>query len=76
VDGAWVDLFKKYSGYIKTDLVKDLNHEPVYLTLDYWKNKEVFYYLKHVSKTEFEEIDKKGDDLTIEEVHLGEFISG
>ena len=74
-DGDWIKLFKKYSDYIKTELIKDLKNNDLYTTLDYWKSKEAYYNFKEKSKNEFSEIDKKGEKLTLEEIHIGEFTS-
>ncbi len=73
-DGDWVKLFQKFSSYIKTELIKDLHNNDCYLTLDYWKSKEAYYRFKENAKEEFSEIDKKGEKLTLEEKHMGEFI--
>ena len=72
-EGDWVKLFKKFPGYIKTDLIKDLNNNGTYLTLDYWVSREAYYNFKKISSGDFSLIDKKGENLTIDEEHLGEF---
>ncbi|RPI73550.1 MAG: hypothetical protein EHM47_05920 [Ignavibacteriales bacterium] len=71
--GEWITLFKKYKGYLKTELLKDLNNENTFLTLDYWDSKESFKYFKKNSVKEYSGIDKKGEDLTLSEKHIGEF---
>ena len=74
-DGDWVKLFKKNPDYIKTELINDINNNDLYLTLDYWKSKKAYFNFKEKSKNEFSEIDKKGEKLTLNEKHIGEFIS-
>ena len=74
-EGDWVKLFKKFPGYIKTDLIKDLNNNGTYLTLDYWVSREAYHNFKQKSVNEFSITDKKGEELTLEEKHLGEFIA-
>lgn len=71
--GDWVKLFNKFPGYIKTDLIKNLNDNDMYLTMDYWLSKDAYDNFKLKSKEEFVLIDKKGEELTIEEEHSGEF---
>lgn len=71
-NGEWVKLFKKYPDYIKTELIKNLNNNH-YITLDYWNSKESYYKFKEAAKKEFIEIDSQGEELTIEEKHIGEF---
>lgn len=72
-DGDWVKLFKKHPDYIKTELAKDLNDNSRYITIDYWKSKESYYRFREEVKKEFDIIDKYGEELTISEIHLGEF---
>jgi heme-degrading monooxygenase HmoA len=72
-DGDWVRLFHKFPDYIKTEFIKDLNNNDLYLTLDYWKSKEAYNRFKETAKEKFSEIDKKGEKLTLEEKHIGEF---
>jgi heme-degrading monooxygenase HmoA len=72
-EGDWVKLFRKFSGYIKTELIKDISDRDTYLTLDYWESRDSYYNFKQKSVNEFSLIDKKGEELTIEEKHLGEF---
>jgi heme-degrading monooxygenase HmoA len=74
-EGDWVKLFKIFPGYIKTDLIKDLNNNGTYLTLDYWVSREAYHNFKQKSVNEFSITDKKGEELTLEEKHLGEFIA-
>ena len=74
-DGEWIKLFKKYDGYIRTELLKDLNNENNYFTIDYWNSKESYYHFKDNSFKEYLELDKRGDGLTLSEKHIGEFTS-
>lgn len=75
LDGAWVKLFKKFPGYVRTELIRDLDNDSVYITIDYWKSKEAYSSFKEESKEEFSGIDKKGEELTLEEKHIGDFIN-
>jgi|SRR3989304_4754866 len=74
-EGAWVKLFEKFPDYIKTELHHDIKNPDRYVTIDYWKTRESYYRFKETSKREFLEIDKKGEDLTLEEKQIGEFLS-
>jgi len=73
--GEWVKLFQKFPNYIKTELHKDIYDPDHYTTFDYWKSKEAYYLFKQKSKEKFLEIDKMGEDLTLEEKHIGEFLT-
>ena len=55
--GKWVKLFKKFPGYIKTGLYRDISNPNKYITLDYWESKEAYYNFKELSKQEYLEID-------------------
>lgn len=72
--GAWVRLFSKYPDYIKTELFKDLKAEGTYLTLDYWKSQESYLTFRQSAEKEFKNIDELGENLTLEEFHIGEFL--
>ncbi len=73
--GEWVKLFKKYPGYIKTDLIKDISNKNIYITLDYWKSEKDYRKFKEKTVNEYSAIDLIGDDLTESEEYLGEFIT-
>lgn len=73
--GEWVKLFQKFPGYIKTELHRDINDPDRYITIDHWESKEAYYNFKEQSKKEYLEIDKMGEDSTLEEKHIGEFVS-
>ncbi len=64
----------KFPGYIKTELHLNINETDCYVTLDYWRPKEAYYQFKEQSKQEFLEINKMGEDSTLEEKHIGEFV--
>ena len=58
-DDNWVKLFRNIRINIKTELIKDLNNNDIYITLDYWKSKEAYYKFKDATKQEFSKIAKK-----------------
>jgi heme-degrading monooxygenase HmoA len=72
-DGSWVRLFKNFSDYIKTTLLRDINDPESYVTIDYWKSKVAYYNFKLKTAEEFKMIDEIGEDLTLSEEHLCEF---
>ena len=73
--GEWVKLFQKFSGFIKTELHRDINNPDKYVTIDHWESKEAYNQFKKLSKEDFLEIDKIGEGLTVEEKHIGEFLT-
>ena len=69
-DGVWAQLFKKYKGYIETNLLKDKDRKNTYITIDKWKSKSDFENFKKKSAEEYQIIDKKCENLTEKETHL------
>jgi heme-degrading monooxygenase HmoA len=39
-EGPWVKLFRRHSGYVRTELHRDLQKPSWYITVDYWQSKE------------------------------------
>jgi len=71
--GEWVRLFKKSNDYIQTKLFIDTNNPSSFMTIDYWKNKEARDLFIKTHQTEYEEIDRRCEDLTIKEELIGEY---
>jgi heme-degrading monooxygenase HmoA len=71
--GEWVQLFKQGIGHIQTLLVKDLDADLVYTTIDMWESESAFKAFKAEFAAEFEAIDKRCEHLTENEVLIGRF---
>jgi heme-degrading monooxygenase HmoA len=39
-DGDWAELFRRASGYLKTDLIRDQSSSQRYFTIDHWRGRE------------------------------------
>ena len=74
-DGAWARLFLGDSMYRGTRLVKDVERERVYLTLDFWETCEAYERFKKENADEYERIDKEYEGMTMREKKIGEFVS-
>jgi len=72
-DGAWVRLFARDAAYRGTRLVKDVERERVYLTLDFWNTREAYEKFKRENAAEYERIDKECEGMTVHERKIGEF---
>ncbi len=72
-DGAWVKLFVQDSQYRGTRLVKDVEREGVYLTLDFWETREAYEKFKKENSAEYDRIDRECEEMTAGEKRLGEF---
>lgn len=72
-DGDWVKLFSKSHGYIKTELIQDINDQNRFITIDYWDSHADFMEMKRNAESEYQDLDKKTDKFTLSENHLGFF---
>ena len=68
--GAWVDFFRRGTGYASTDLLKSEGH---YLTIDRWTSKADYDKFIDARQTEYEELDTKLAKLTESEEKVGEY---
>jgi len=71
--GAWARFFRGSAGYIRTELVKDVDSDFRFLTLDYWQTEEEFNRYRQLNLAEYERLDKEFAGLTESETRLGAF---
>jgi len=72
-EGEWAKLFLRDSMYKGTRLVKDVERERVYFTLDSWETREAYEKFKKENATEYERIDRECEGTTVREVRIGEY---
>ena len=72
--GAWSQLFRLSSEYIETLLLKDDSVVGRYLTVDRWCSRDGFLAFKSTFATQYMELDKECESLTISEHSLGSFL--
>jgi len=72
-DGAWAKLFARDAAYRWTRLVKDVERERVYLTVDFWESREAYEKFKKENAAEYEKIDRECEGMAVTEKRLGEF---
>jgi heme-degrading monooxygenase HmoA len=72
-EGAWARLFRRSSGYIRTELVRDVSDPLRFLTLDYWQAEDEFSGFRAQNLAEYERLDKELEGLTERETRLGAF---
>ena len=70
-EGAWARFFRGSAGYIRTELVRDVDFR--FLTLDYWQTEEEFKRFKQQNLAGYERLDKEFEGLTESETRLGAF---
>ena len=71
--GEWSELFRRSTGYIRTELLHDRRHPGRYVTVDYWESRTAWLEWRERFDTQFERLDRRGDDLTIQEREIGRF---
>jgi heme-degrading monooxygenase HmoA len=71
--GEWVQLFRRASGYIRTELHRDRSDPRRFLTIDYWESADHWQAFRSQFAQEFEELDAKGERLTEREEEQGRF---
>ena len=71
--GDWAKLFARDTAYRGTQLVKDVEQERIYLTLDFWETREAYEKFKKENVVEYERIDCECESMTERERKVGEF---
>ena len=72
-DGDWARLFRSSSGYITTQLVRDILTPRRYLTLDFWRSREEYESFHHQHMQEYKQMDERCEQMTESETALGSF---
>ena len=72
-DGAWAKLFARDAAYRGTRLVRDVERERVYLTLDFWETREAYEEFKKARRLEYNRMDRESEGMTAREEKIGEF---
>jgi quinol monooxygenase YgiN len=71
--GDWVKLFSRSSGFVRTDLYRDINAPKRFVTTDFWISKEARDQFRREFASEFNALDRRCESLTTEERFLGDF---
>ena len=74
-DGEWVRFFKSGEGYLKTELLRDVQNPVGYLTVDYWISQTAYETFRKKWLAEYEALDRKCESLTEHERQIGTFFS-
>ncbi len=69
--GAWVKLFKRARGYVRTELHRDRRDAQRFLTIDYWESAEAWETFRADFSSEFEALDAHCAAFTLEEREIG-----
>ena len=71
--GAWAQLFRKGDGYLRTDLLEDLSHPGVFITVDCWTSRQSYERFRAEHAVEYTCLDKACSILNETERHVGSF---
>ncbi|HSK06601.1 MAG TPA: antibiotic biosynthesis monooxygenase family protein [Acidimicrobiia bacterium] len=71
--GEWVELFRLSPGYRRTELHRDRDNPYRYVTIDYWESARAWQEWRAMVQGRFEELDRRGQELTSSERELGRF---
>ena len=74
-DGEWAQLFKKYPGYIKTELIRETLNSQRFITIDYWASLDAYLSMQQKNKADYNVLDKKCQSYTTHENKIGIFQS-
>lgn len=72
-DGDWARLFIQDESYFGTHLVRSLNRERTYVTLDFWRSQPAYDKFRKRRFVKYTALDQKCEDLTESERKIGEF---
>ena len=74
-DGAWAELFKKGTGYVGTELLRQTDQPLRFLTIDRWASKEEYEIFQSQWEKEYKALDAQCETLTDNESQLGRWDS-
>jgi heme-degrading monooxygenase HmoA len=72
-EGAWARLFGRDPAYRGTRLLRDGARPGVYVTMDFWAAREDYERFRREHREEYLEIDKLGEEMTVQERCAGHF---
>jgi len=72
-EGRWAEFFRENHGYQGTVLVKSVQADRTYITLDYWDSEEDYLGFLQDNAEQYAAIDRECDNLTESETRIGEY---
>ncbi len=72
-EGTWAQLFRRGTGYLGTELLKDRADPQRYLTVDRWSSHEAWLRFRDRFAAEYERLDRELEGLAARETPLGEY---
>ena len=72
-EGEWVALFKKATGFIRTELVRSEYDAHKFVTVDVWESRTAYDSFRKAFELEYDALDTIFQDLTLHEAKVGSF---
>ena len=72
-EGDWVKLFNQAIGYLRTELLEDLDKPGRFVSTDFWDSRQDWENMKLLNTAEYARIDQACERLTEHELFLGFF---
>jgi heme-degrading monooxygenase HmoA len=72
-EGDWVKLFRRASGYIRSELIQDQANPARFVTVDYWESEDAWRAFRDKFLHEYENLDVVCEQVTIREREIGRF---
>lgn len=72
-NGLWARFFRHGAGYVRTELVRDLEQPRRYVTLDFWISRAAYSEFRSEHAAQYKAIDEKCEAMTESEKELGTF---
>lgn len=72
-DGEWVQLFRRATGHVRTELLRDRALPDRYLTIDHWESEAAWQAFRAAFDGEFRALDARCATWTTRETEIGRF---
>ena len=72
-DGHWAELFRRDARYLGTRLLRDVDAERVFVTMDRWESRAAYEEFRERFAKEYGELDRECTGMMASEKHLGEY---
>jgi heme-degrading monooxygenase HmoA len=72
-EGAWVKLFRRADGYLRSELLQDKADPQRFITVDHWESEEAWRAFRDKFRHEYEDLDVLCEQVTVKEREIGRF---
>ncbi|MEK7262917.1 MAG: antibiotic biosynthesis monooxygenase [Bacteroidota bacterium] len=72
-EGVWVQFFRKGNGFMRTELLRDVENSLRFVTMDYWNSIAEYEFFRREHLHEYNNIDEQSEALTQQENFIGIF---